>query len=115
MRSTFRDRRSAFAGFVREGHRQARNDVQARWRIGGSWLLVVVWFVGLCLVLATVSRVSIDDLRACQPDGTFALYPQHYQFWSSSDVFQITLAHGNLSFTKAKVIDVTWDIVRASG
>ncbi|KAF2467368.1 uncharacterized protein BDR25DRAFT_173805, partial [Lindgomyces ingoldianus] len=115
-------RRNCCASFWREGHRQARNDIRTRWRKGGIRFLVVVWFAGLCLSIAILSQLGTStrsipstNFLACQPDGAFDLYPESFQYWSGSGFFQITLGHGNLSFTQAKVIDIVWDVVCGRG
>lgn len=117
MRSPLQEGRFCCARFWREGHLQALNDINTRWRTGGFWLLVVVWSFGLCLSLIILSLLTDvrlsrgNSFAACQPDGNFYVYPSHYQYWSRSGFFQITLGYGNLSFTQVKVIDILWDIV----
>jgi hypothetical protein len=107
-------------GFWREGHQQARKDLRTRWRAGGFRFLVVVWLSGLCLCILILARLSsityfdrVKTLPACQPDGKFSLTPAKYQYWSKPSFFEITVGHGNLSFTQAKAIDIVWDIVGA--
>ncbi|KAF2026681.1 hypothetical protein EK21DRAFT_73622 [Setomelanomma holmii] len=119
-------KRSRFfcTNFWREGHLQARDDLRTRWRTGGLKFLEFVWLSGLCLSLATLSRMSAitgvsslakDRAAACQPNGVFDVFPEHYRYWSKSGFFQITLGYGGLTFTQAKVLDVAWDIVCARG
>lgn len=48
---------------------------------------------------------------ACQPDGSFSIFPFDYYAWGISGFFQITIGFGSLTFTKAKAIDIVWDIV----
>lgn len=47
----------------------------------------------------------------CHPDGSFG-YMGDYNRWGIFGFFQITIRSGYLSFTQAKVIDITWDVVR---
>ena len=35
-------------------------------------------------------------------------------WWAAESFFQITLSWGRLTFTSAKLIDVVWDLVRAT-
>lgn len=51
------------------------------------------------------------DLGACLPDGSFAIDPGLYRYFSGSGFFEITLAFGSMTFTQVKAIDVAWDIV----
>jgi hypothetical protein len=46
----------------------------------------------------------------CLPDGSFG-DANKYDRWGLSGFFQITLRSGYMTFTQAKVVDITWDIV----
>jgi hypothetical protein len=120
MSSTDRKHRSCWENFWCGGYRQAVSDIHNRWRCAGLKFLAFLWLSGLCLSLTILSQLSTttdalaltsDRLVACQPNGVFDLYPEKYRYWSGAGFFQITLGHGKLSFTQAKVIDVVWDIV----
>ena len=95
-----------------ESSRAAYADVRARWCTGVSSFLISAWLSGLCTSLAILARVSWGGKSlACQPDGRFDLHPESYRYWDKSGFFQITLGYGNLDFTQAKVIDISWDVV----
>ncbi len=91
-----------------------KNDVKAiRWLRGLGWSIVVIWFLGLmfCAVFVGLMPMILSNDTACLPDGSFSLHPDTYSMWSSTGFFQITLGGGELTFAKAKVIDIVWDIV----
>lgn len=113
---TLQETRSRFANFWREGHREARIDLSANWRRDLKCFLVFVWFACLSssfgiLYAIFMSGEYFND-TACQPDGSFELDPEKFRYWKSG-FFQISLGFGNLSFTKAKAIDIIWDVVGA--
>ncbi|KAF2848402.1 hypothetical protein T440DRAFT_556724 [Plenodomus tracheiphilus IPT5] len=124
MQSTTKKGRSCLAQFWLDGHFQLRNDIRTSWRLSGLKFLAAMWVAGVCLSLAILLQLGLSkrwgvlrkySFEACQPDGTFSLFPQDYDYFSKSGFFQITLGHGQLSFTQAKVIDVAWDIVCGRG
>jgi hypothetical protein len=101
------------ASLWKNAYRDLCHDLKnARWLRGLGWFSGVIWCFGL---VATSIYIGVATLNitgeACLPDGSFRLRPDQYSFWSSSGYFQITLGGGRLSFTQAKVIDITWDIV----
>lgn len=111
------------ATFWRESHRQALADIRDRWCVAGSRFLILTWLLGLCVSLVILTKLSspsrvgdlpIERFAACAPDGKFYVYPERYRFWSAPSFFDITLAHGNVTFTQAKVVDLAWDIVSNS-
>jgi hypothetical protein len=65
------------------------------------------------IFLALVTSFNAYE-TACQPDGSFSLYPDTFSIWSSTGFFQITLGGGHLTFAEAKLVDIVWDIVRSS-
>ena len=98
---------------------QARSDFRARSGRGCLWVLASLWFCGLTAgfillyVWSTLvsSSMSYNYSSACLPDDSFSLRPDVYRYWSNSGFFDVNLGSGNLNFTQAKAIDVTWDIV----
>ncbi|OAG01816.1 uncharacterized protein CC84DRAFT_1167962 [Paraphaeosphaeria sporulosa] len=78
----------------------------------GRDLGLFVWLGGMIsgltfLGLSTYST-SVD---ACSPDGEFTLWPGDFNYWHSSNFFQINFGFGRLTFAQAKAIDVVWDVV----
>jgi hypothetical protein len=98
-------------------HRQAWRDLKSRWQIGALWVLCLLVFTGLVyglVLLALIGHPGVNlalSVTPCQPDGKFYTNPDDFNYWHSSDLFQITLGFGKLTFTSAKVIDVVWDVV----
>ena len=92
-----------------------------RWLRGRAWTAGVIWILGLIISLIISLSISLiitspfalftSDTNACQPDGSFRLYPETYSPWGSSGFFQITLGGGKLSFAQTKVVEIVWDIV----
>lgn len=75
---------------------------------GAIIALVIVPLVGLR------SNYFGDELPSfgfCEPDGNFNTGLETVTVWSPSKAFQITLGFGSMSFSKAKFIDIMWDIV----
>lgn len=110
-----KERFSRFVVLLRKHYLQAGKDWRARWRQGALWLLAITWIVILLLsffFLSALPAIHIYNTRsACQPDGSFTPDPSAYRYWSTSGFFQITLGFGNLNFTQAKAIDISWDVV----
>jgi hypothetical protein len=73
-----------------------------------------MWTSGLVAIPIVVVLVQRGAWQvACTPDGQFHLDPGQYRYWSRTGFFQITLtAVSELSFEKAKLIDIAWDVVR---
>lgn len=72
-----------FQRFWREGHRQARIDIQQRWLRAAAFL----WFLGLGAsfgILYPFSYVGVLSGNACLPDGRFGVDPTKYKYVSSS-------------------------------
>ena len=91
-------------------HCHVLDDIRTRWRLTLGWFL----FAGLSACLAVLywfTYLGRPPLNACMPNGSFDLYPDSFQFWSWSGFFQITVPFGNLNFTQAKAVDITWDLV----
>ena len=97
------------------------NDLSSvRWSRSGLFLLasaVVVGFIAVTVWASLFSFNSSGDrsLRICGLGDKFDLYANFYRYdmWQISNFFQVTLPFGSLSFTQAKVIDITWDVVSA--
>lgn len=104
------DGRSLLASLV-----QSWGDLRLRWRYGLLWALYFSIFIGFGLSLwfaALGSRgFAAAGRTACLPDGRFSTDPSTYNPWSRPGFFEITLGHGDLSYTQAKVIDIAWDVV----
>jgi hypothetical protein len=76
---------------------------------------LLVWVGGMVLGLSflgisTISTYLISD-DACSPDGEFTLWPGDFNYWHSSNFFQINFGFGELTFAQAKAIDIVWDVV----
>lgn len=91
----------------------------ARWIHRGYWTVSVLWtltilglFAFLGLYGALSYRFESGD-TACRSDDTFNPVISQYDAWTISGFFKINLGFGDLTFTKAKVIDILWDIVRS--
>ncbi|OTA56503.1 hypothetical protein K449DRAFT_306300, partial [Hypoxylon sp. EC38] len=88
-----------------------------RWARVGLWTLLAVWSIiilGLFIFLALYGPLSSDfesRYTACRSDGSFNIMVYEYNAWSASGFFEINLGFGNLTFTQAKVIDISWDII----
>lgn len=108
---------------------EMRSDLcEAGWRGCLAWLGLCVYFLGLPVVLVSLlllAAMEPETDTACMPDGSFHLYTQStvyfsgsgylsINYWDLHDFFQITLGFGALSFSEAKIIDVSWDIVSAA-
>ena len=71
-----------FKRFWREGHHQARIDIQERWLRAAA----VLWFLGLGAsfgILYPFSRVGGRPGNACLPDGHFGIDPGKYKYVSA--------------------------------
>ncbi|KAI0543760.1 hypothetical protein F4679DRAFT_567475 [Xylaria curta] len=81
-----------------------------------------LWFL-FALFLSTVSFLinvllysSINLDGHCSVDGSFSpFYFSLHDLWRISDFFQVNIAIGNLTFTQAKVADISWDLVVGRG
>lgn len=90
---------------------------ETRWVRGVGWFLFLCWIAGLVAILflsKLLDLISGLENSPCQPDNTFSMTPQNYNIWTPSNVFEVTLGMGELSFATAKLIDVIWDGVRFS-
>lgn len=102
-----------FSELWNESYRGLIKDLKAtEWLRELGWLMGVVWVSFLLASICIISLISFSSTaNACQADDRFRLRPNDFSLWSSTGFFQITLGGGHLTFTKAKVIDISWDIV----
>jgi hypothetical protein len=82
------------------------------------WCAIILWtgglttaFIALTVLVSFPGLTSSRDWGVCNPDESFRTTAGKFNYWASSGFFQITFGFGKWSFTKAKVIDVVWDIV----
>ncbi|KAH7003080.1 hypothetical protein EDB82DRAFT_482564 [Fusarium venenatum] len=86
-------------------------------------LLICIWIAGLLTLVVLLSfQTNLEDESLCGPDGDFRLKMDQDGFvgydnnwWEFSRFFEVTLGWGELDFTSAKLIDVTWDLVVGRG
>ena len=96
----------------------------SRCRRVGWQFLAIIW-IGFLLTL--LGYLPIGPARSngtpCRPDGDFQMdanemfdgdFYYGIDWWAAESFFQITLSWGKLTFTSAKLIDVVWDLVRAT-
>ncbi|KAI1505009.1 hypothetical protein F5X99DRAFT_333900 [Biscogniauxia marginata] len=114
--------RQRFSKHWAEARHQALEDLRAvRWLRAGLWLLFFLWIGSLlgCFVFlglySAFPRWLQPTTSACQPDGSFNPFEDGYSPWAASTFFQIGLGLGNFTFTEAKVIDISWDIIIGRG
>ncbi|EQB50638.1 hypothetical protein CGLO_09894 [Colletotrichum gloeosporioides Cg-14] len=93
--------------------------IDFNWVIGISWLLLLGWIAGLGVLMSVVIQqpqdITDSDNTACQPDGSFNIFMNEYDWWAASGFFQITMAWGTMTFANAKFADVAWDVVFGRG
>lgn len=79
--------------------------------------VIFLWTLELVALIFTISYFRlfwVPDATACAPDGKFTLYPEQYDPWSRTGLFQVTIAFGEYSFGMVRTIDVAWDVVRTA-
>ncbi|KAK4201214.1 hypothetical protein QBC40DRAFT_172222 [Triangularia verruculosa] len=77
------------------------------------WTAFLLWLwllVALTIGLPLWATWIVNPI-ACQPDDTFSPVSTGYNWWSQAGFFQITYGGGSLTFTQAKVIDITWNLL----
>ncbi|EOA92323.1 uncharacterized protein SETTUDRAFT_85189 [Exserohilum turcica Et28A] len=109
---------------MHQAWKEVRHDLRnARWNgvlLGKILipLLVVLWVIGL-IAIPIVFLYFFQNIQGtqqvCTPGGQFNLNPEDWSYWSRTGFFQITLSFGDMSFDKAKLIDVIWDMVVGRG
>lgn len=80
-------------------------------------LLVTVCVIStiVALIVTIIGPGKFTNIPgSCHPDGIFR-YSQRYSPWAISGLFQITFGFGSMSFSEAKLIDVTWDLLIGRG
>ncbi|KAK0721579.1 hypothetical protein B0T26DRAFT_644373 [Lasiosphaeria miniovina] len=116
-RKRFKCSTSKIWGVLREGSREAWQDLKVtKWHRAG-WVFFLVW-VGFLFGTLVFSTPQNDLLllglstAPCQPDGSLSPFMDTYKWWSADQVFQVTIGFGSLTFAQAKVVDIVWDIAR---
>ncbi|KAE9572776.1 hypothetical protein CGMCC3_g11228 [Colletotrichum fructicola] len=93
--------------------------IDFNWVIAISWLFLLGWIAGLGVLMSVVIQqpqtITDSDNTACQPDGSFNIFMNEYDWWAASGFFQITMAWGTMTFANAKFVDVAWDVVFGRG
>ncbi|KAF5523617.1 hypothetical protein CGCA056_v004401 [Colletotrichum aenigma] len=93
--------------------------IDFNWVIAISWLFLLGWISGLGVLMSVVIQqpqtITDSDNTACQPDGSFNIFMNEYDWWAASGFFQITMAWGTMTFANAKFVDVAWDVVFGRG
>ncbi|KAF4837632.1 hypothetical protein CGCSCA4_v011753 [Colletotrichum siamense] len=93
--------------------------IDFNWVIAISWLFLLGWIAGLGVLMSVVIQqpqtITDSDNTACQPDGSFNIFRNEYDWWAASGFFQITMAWGTMTFANAKFVDVAWDVVFGRG
>jgi hypothetical protein len=99
--------------FVQKGYQELKADLKATgWLRACGGIFFIVWiFGGLLSLVYFAFYFDNDGSFPCQPDGTFSI-TDTYSPWTLFNLFQVTIGFGTLTFNQAKVIDVTWDVVR---
>jgi hypothetical protein len=117
-KSTDASPQSTFSSYKRAFQQAWQAPKAKEWRKDAPVLLVIIWIsslLTLIIFLALIPRgvLGINEQDPCQPDGEFSLVANSFDWWAYGSFFEITMRIGRFSFTTAKVIDVTWDLVRS--
>ncbi|KAI1779343.1 hypothetical protein F4818DRAFT_247220 [Hypoxylon cercidicola] len=100
------------------------SDLQSiRWARGGLWSLFGAWILSLLGLFAALVFTgfapdiasSYSETTACRSDNSFNVNTYAYIIWARLGFFEIHLGGGSLTFTEAKVIDISWDIIIGRG
>ncbi|KAJ8132744.1 hypothetical protein O1611_g880 [Lasiodiplodia mahajangana] len=92
-------------------YHQAKADIQGSPLSLKLWLLCALFVAAVEIVIA---RLNTSVVNYCTTAGSF-LFLVERDYWVLSDFFQVNIAAGNLTFTQAKVIDTTWDLIVGRG
>ncbi|KAK4168334.1 hypothetical protein QBC43DRAFT_360203 [Cladorrhinum sp. PSN259] len=78
-----------------------------------KWIFLYIWVTALVTLIVLLSKFGSVSMphTACRPDRTFSLYKENFSRWPRSTFFEVTVAGGSFSFTQAKMIDITWDLI----
>ncbi|KAK5627313.1 hypothetical protein RRF57_003028 [Xylaria bambusicola] len=71
------------------------------------WLFSTVFFAAVNIIIIKL-KLSESGYDGCSSDGSIWL--DHIYLWATSDFFQVNIAAGNLTFTRAKTINTSWDL-----
>lgn len=71
------------------------------------WMLFILSLTELLIIWGNFP----SSPSACKPDNSFSPFSDDYKWWSQRSFFEITLRGGSLTFSQAKAVDVTWDLV----
>ncbi|KAL9618766.1 MAG: hypothetical protein Q9160_006560 [Pyrenula sp. 1 TL-2023] len=83
------------------------------WFVLAGWLYLFVWILKN---LTLSGEADSSSYGGCSPAGDWIPpYSDGFNSWDVSAMFQITVGFGSLSFSTAKFIDVTWDVVIGRG
>ncbi|KAI1734665.1 hypothetical protein F4680DRAFT_453690 [Xylaria scruposa] len=84
------------------------------------WLLFALFLIMLSFLINVLYSSNYKYWGHggfCSVDGSFRtpFHFNHGDIWTISDFFQVTIAIGYLTFTQAKVVDISWDLVVGRG
>ncbi|KAI1110409.1 hypothetical protein F5Y14DRAFT_455045 [Nemania sp. NC0429] len=99
---------------------QAATDLRSsklNWKL---WIVTVFLVIGFkfTLSLLLIRGIFHDNggtVAGCDIGGSFSPFGYHPNRFAFSEFFQINLGLGDLTFTQAKVIDTSWDLVVGRG
>ncbi|KAI0515392.1 hypothetical protein F5B22DRAFT_188422 [Xylaria bambusicola] len=77
------------------------------------WIFSMIFFAAAYMIVAKLRFFGALNTSYCSPDGS--IKPVYTNLWATSDLFQVNIATGNLTFTQAKVIDTIWDLIVGRG
>ncbi|WXC57974.1 hypothetical protein SNK03_003875 [Fusarium graminearum] len=122
---------SSITTLIKGAFKDARKDIKSIPRPFSSssrrfWARfgIVIWFASLFTLLSFLSFwMSLGLESPCEADGDFNIeldsemggFKYRGDLWAIKGFFEVTLGWGKLSFTAAKLIDVTWDLVIGRG
>lgn len=77
-----------------------------------SPMLVILGLPALLLMMGLPGFLFANSGGVCKPDADFQLSFSSYSPWKRDAIFAINMSFGSYSFGVAKLIDVSWDVVR---
>ncbi|KAI1386794.1 uncharacterized protein F4822DRAFT_411246 [Hypoxylon trugodes] len=86
-----------------------------RWTVPTSWTLATLGLFSFLTIYGTLSQSFEPTNSACRSDNSFNCNISTYDVWTASGFFEVDIGFGDLTFTQAKVIDVSWDMVIGRG
>jgi len=75
-------------------------------------MLMILGLLTLLLIMSLPGFLFANSGGVCKPDADFQLSFASYSPWKRDAIFAINLSFGSYSFGVAKLIDVSWDVVR---